>query len=1247
MKTLTRFVFCHILDIGNMFLIMGVLTSLLSTCETEYIPDIPDDGIANVFAEEGNFSLDIRFANFGEVDSLPDAHSMELKSDTLSSTHSMEPETDVIRVDDDMYIFATLSVDPVDRTPAVTTRKFVLNARIRIVAYRVDLESCFTYVYDTLYYVNNLGTLIRDGSTNKINLPAGKYKLVAYSFNNSTDVPTAYLPTISCIDPGNDLIWGESDTTTVYDGGITNIPIKMYHKLSQVKLAATTGPGGTKISAFTDVTMPGYTVNMTTLNGSLAKNTAISQPFTFSTLNVDTIRSNTRTVYTGTPGDMPTVIHIGSMTVGTKTLPDISAAFAKSLQSGYSYTMTMKVGVSTEITDNVPYGLIPYVGAFWKAGQTGERLIRMPRMSNGTIDGVWTAQVIQGKDWIRLDTVMTKDLNVGWRTDVTPNEANVENGNSPGFETNLARQLSTVSTFVSGVVSTSAGKDQIYFRIGANSKYTPTPTEPARYGMLLLTYGNNTYRHRIWIRQGEDPDFLMRPENPSNSTGFTRTTRPKARKFSPYNLTAATLNQSVDIPGNRVVNPGKFTNYPSQAGAFFQWANDNYPRYAWSPVTPGITGTASLWNAYASGLWTDILNTHESCPPSFRRPTDGATNVTVSFPLSASNMDLSEMRQSLYILPQDGINNNSVNTIWGYYADGFFDRRAINVTSGYDKTTVSTGNDSVAYVGRLFYNPTNFASLFFPATGIRASNGGALSSTGESSKYWSSSYTSGTDGWDLTISNSLVSQLNDTRSYGHPIRCVQRPDATVLCMQNSTEGKEFFVSFGQNFGYANPRLELRIASTVSTTITLTFTQTGATTTYPVIANDVLHIDLAAVNFGGQDIRNMTNQVYYDAQSVTPPHQVVGSLALKITSPDPISVYAFNTGDATTDATILLPVTAWGKEYYRLSYLPVPNYADIEIIIANQDATHVYLNGSTLLTTLNAGQVFFNLSGTDWTGRRVTSDKPVAYFTHTSISYVPVGRNYGDILFEQLAPVSQWGYRFLVPNAPQNNNTSNNRIRVIASQPNTRITFTGATVTTTDQTGAPIPGVTNIAATNGILQQGQWTELLINRINPAADACYIEADQPVGVAAYMVGSGAAGSASNVDGDPSICWIPSVDKQMVQDQIISPFMFAPGTPNTLLDSIGFNTHYMIIITPTATANQTTVNGVPITSGWVNNASGFSHYVWYFTSPTATTLGDLNRSFRIKNSNGIIVLAGGLGKNESYYYNAGSGTCTVVEN
>jgi len=790
MKTVIKFLYGHMVAMCNMLLLMGGLIYLMASCDTQYIPDDPDEVSGDVSAKEGNFKLNIRIANYGEqADTLSSLHSMESKADTLPLT----PETNVIRVKDDLFIYATLAVDTVDRTPAVKTRAFTVNSRIRVVGFRVDPGPSYVQVFDEVYkVVDNTGTLTRESSPDLIVLPVAKYKLVAYSYNDIITAPPAYQDTIKAIDPVNDLLWGISDTVTVVNGVDNKIPITIAHKLSQVKLVATTGgPGGPAILDFSNVKMPGYLVDLATFTGAVSKNITTDQNFTFTVPGVtqDTVKSNTRTVYTGTPGDDPTVVQIGSMTVQVTTLKDttitdFSAAFAKSLKSGYSYTMTMRIGDNPNLTDNIPTGFLTYVGAFWKHDQTGERLIRMPRMTTGVIDSVWTAQVIEGKDWILLDKVMTTDPNVGWRSGA--NESAVDDANQLSFENNTDRQLKyspTASTFVSGFVRASGsasfqpGDDQIYFRIGLKDKYTPTTDKPVRYGIVLLTYANNTRRHRIWIRQGEDPDYLMRPGNTSKSGTAVAGGRPNAVRFSPYNLTDPnknSVNNYTLVPelGTNANNKGGvFVDYPSKAGYLFQW---NLTTRAFHPTIPisnwANTGGSNTWVAAAT----------ETCPKGYRRPNDGDP--------TAGAIATSEMRQSLWVnsvggtVPSDATPANALgNVVFGYYADGYFDRRQIvqGVTATPALlTAVASPGAEVAYRGMLYYNQFNNASLFFPATGFLDDNG-LIQQAGKSGHAWTRTSNAANPlqlAYDPDVTPNAVSHMATLSSYqGLTIRCVYDP----------------------------------------------------------------------------------------------------------------------------------------------------------------------------------------------------------------------------------------------------------------------------------------------------------------------------------------------------------------------------------------------------------------------------------------------------------------------------------------
>ncbi len=124
------------------------------------------------------------------------------------------------------------------------------------------------------------------------------------------------------------------------------------------------------------------------------------------------------------------------------------------------------------------------VDAFWGADQTGERLVDI---SSGADNGDWIAIVVEGEDWIHLDTrasTATGDIGVD---DPEFDESHIVVGNLK---------------YVGGAVSSQS--PGIYFRIGLNSCYTPTTEAPARYGVVLLSYANHTKMQLISIRQGDE-----------------------------------------------------------------------------------------------------------------------------------------------------------------------------------------------------------------------------------------------------------------------------------------------------------------------------------------------------------------------------------------------------------------------------------------------------------------------------------------------------------------------------------------------------------------------------------------------------------------------------------------------------------------------------------------------------------------------------------------------------------------------
>ena len=397
---------------------------------------------------------------------------------------------------------------------------------------------------------------------------------------------------------------------------------------------------------------------------------------------------------------------------------------------------------------NVPAGNFgDWVGTFHRWNQTGERIIKMRNL------GEWTANVTEGVDFIRLNGGDTKDAN--WGTSLAAL------GNNTGFDDNYP---------VLGGASSLSGNGIIYFRVGLTGTLAHIGAQP-RYGVIEVTTGSGV--KKIYVRQGEEADYVMHPDDANHP-------RPYAKKFSPFNLSdplrgtgGGHISEHKDILFGMTLNNRIFTDYPTQAGYFFQWnlGSGNFLK-AFNPVNSiqAISG----WETGSKGEWERML---DPCPPGYRHPNDSLRS-----PLT------SEIRQSWYATPNGESYGPAYpsgvlleNSVWGFYADGFFDRLAVGVsptgvestTAGFESSSLyAVGNVDVAYSGLLIYNPATFSSLFLPAPGIREGNG-ALLNAGAMGAYWTNS-PNGNNGWAFYFApTSFYSYNNALQSAGASVRCVK------------------------------------------------------------------------------------------------------------------------------------------------------------------------------------------------------------------------------------------------------------------------------------------------------------------------------------------------------------------------------------------------------------------------------------------------------------------------------------------
>lgn len=204
-----------------------------------------------------------------------------------------------------------------------------------------------------------------------------------------------------------------------------------------------------------------------------------------------------------------------------------------------------------------------FVGAFWRADQIGERLIKIPIAAASA--GAWSAQVQYYGDFATDDILFSiadsSDPNV--YSDLTA-------------DMNTSDATYTVSgnkTFATGTAATGGN---IFFRIGLKTKWSEQPaynslSNSSRYAVIVIGYNDNTKFQKVFLRQGHEAAYI--------ATGITG----GAPRWSVYNLGST---------------PGTFMDYPSQAGYYKQWSLNTtlYPptgAVSWS-TTENYTGIANV-----------------------------------------------------------------------------------------------------------------------------------------------------------------------------------------------------------------------------------------------------------------------------------------------------------------------------------------------------------------------------------------------------------------------------------------------------------------------------------------------------------------------------------------------------------------------------------------------------------------------------------------------------------------------------
>ena len=295
---------------------------------------------------------------------------------------------------------------------------------------------------------------------------------------------------------------------------------------------------------------------------------------------------------------------------------------------------------------------------------------------------------------------------------------------------------------------------------------------------------------------------------------------------------------------------------------------------------------------------------------------------------------------------------------------------------------------------------------------------------------------------------------------------------------------------------------------------------------------------------------------------------VSNLGIHVTAGASVSVYGISNEEYTSDAYLGLPDSVLGTSYTVLAW--DSGEATEMDVVGTEDGTTVTIDptaqagshpaGTPYTVTLDQGDVYQVTDGNDgddYTGTKITSDKPINVFGGNQCGDVP-SESYGacDFLVQDLPPESAWGTSFLT--VPLATRSGGDTIHLVADTDNTVVSINGTAVAT--------------------LNAGQsYTDVGLSAQS------VITSTKPILVGQFANGE----DYDNTTGDPLFMMIPPTAQFLNQYTISTPLNADPTDPTVTFSS------YVNLVVPTAGDGDVVLDGssVPASDFSAIGSTGYS--------------------------------------------------------